>query len=144
MLQEGGVLLKHFQAKTVQLYCFAQSFPDFVGGVFDLLVLCDHASFNLTHFLLKQLNRIQLPVWISFGYFFKYLKYPFVLRLELEHLVGKQSVLVGIVPHLFGVLNFVETPYEFMCETIDPVGELTSRLNQGGSYLRLPLSDQSH
>ena len=87
------------------------------------------------------LNRVQLFIWRCRRNFFKNLKYPFVPVLKLEYLQRYETILVCVLDHLLGCLNFIETSNELVGERVDPISELLAHLHERVADLGFPGGD---
>lgn len=67
VLQEFLVLLKYFQAKTIELNSLPQCLFDLSSGLLDVSVLRCYTGFNLLHFFLEQLDGIEFLIWSCSG-----------------------------------------------------------------------------
>jgi len=87
------------------------------------------------------LNRIQLFIWRRSRNFFKNLKYSLVPVLELKYLQSNQTILICVLNHFLGGLDFIQTSNELVSESVNPISELLAHLHERVTNLRLPRGD---
>ena len=124
-----GVLIENFQAEWIKLHRLLQCFLNPWRGLLDMFILLQNWAFNFLHFLLEFLNGGQLLIRLWTWNLIEYMQNSFVLRFQLKNLNFHKSVWVWVLLHFLWVFYFVQWPYEWMCECINPIIELLPHLH---------------